>query len=103
MAQQALALVRKHYSTSGTIITPLKTTLSGSRLRKAVRILSHRMPKGFQNFWPIRLYGRWPGTPLFCPTCGRTASQLIKEEGIRYVMSTSQRKSFLIDHLARAH
>lgn len=97
----ALVLQRKRHSNSVEFIPPLKTNLSPSQLKRAVRILSPRLPPGFHASWKVRRYGNHLGVANWCPRCGKTVRQIAEEDG--RVVPKGWLKTYLAMHLERAH
>lgn len=104
MAQSAMVLVKKPHSNSVSYIPPLKTTLSPSLQKKAIRILSPMLPPGWQTCFKPRRYGNSYGIPNYCGKCGKTVRAIIEEDRRNPdTMSWPQRRRYLLAHLQVAH
>ena len=107
MAAKALALVRPHLkreSNSVSFIPPLKRTLTPLENRKAVRLVSTRLERGWIAYWKPRKYGKGYSIPNWCPKCGKTARELIKEANRDYeIMSSPQIRTFMFSHAVVRH
>lgn|SRR5262252_1685287 len=91
-------------SNSATFIAPLKTTLTPLENRKAVTLLSTRLCTGWVGYWKPRRYGKGVGIPNWCPKCGKSARELIKEAHRDYQLMTSpQIRTFMFSHAIVAH
>lgn len=94
-----LALVRQKRQPSDSVsyIAPLKSTLTRSQLRTALRLLGPTCPTGYLNYYKPRRYGNNYGIPSWCAKCGRTAKQLGYEGPQRHS------KRFIMLHLVTDH
>lgn len=101
MSKTALALVKKRHLNSVEFIPPLKTNLSPSQQKRAMRILSPTLPPGFHASWKVRRYGNNLGVPNWCPRCGKTVRQIAEEDGRE--VRKGWLKTYLAMHLERAH
>lgn len=99
----ALALIPKH-SNSVTFIAPLRTVLTPTQHKRAVKILSPILPPGFLRSWKPRRYGNGWGIPNWCPKCGKTLREIAEEDRRDYkLMNTGQRRTYMFVHAAEAH
>lgn len=97
----ALALVKRQHLNSVSYIPPSKTNLSPLQQRRAVRIYSPSLPPGWQGYWKLKRYGNNIGAPNICPKCGKTVTQLARED--HREIRKGWRRTYLTMHLAVAH